>query len=50
MLLSAETEVRAAVIDNASDDPTTIPTKTGTGSLLPWVEAATHDNGAHGNL
>jgi hypothetical protein len=37
--------VYGSVSDNATDDPTTIPMKTGTGSSHQWVAAAAHNPG-----
>jgi hypothetical protein len=37
----------ASVVDNATDDPTTIPMKAGTGSSHQWVAAAAHAPGAN---
>jgi hypothetical protein len=39
-----------SVIDNATGDPTTIAMKTGDGSLVQWVAAASHGAGAHGSV
>jgi CubicO group peptidase (beta-lactamase class C family) len=41
--------VYGSVVDNATDDPTAIPMKSGDGSLRQWIAAAAHSNGAHGS-
>jgi len=38
-----------SVIDNITNDPTTIPARTGTGVETSWVAAAAHSAGAHGS-
>jgi CubicO group peptidase (beta-lactamase class C family) len=40
----------ASVIDNQTNDPTTIPMKTDIGSRRCWVAAAAHADGAHDSL
>jgi CubicO group peptidase (beta-lactamase class C family) len=40
----------ASVVDNATNDPTTIPMKTDVGSPRSWVAAAAHADGAHDSL
>lgn len=37
----------ASVIDNTTNDPTTIPVNHGTGAKRSWVAAAAHADGAH---
>lgn len=42
--------VYATVIDNATDDPTAVPMKSGTGHSRQWIAAAAHLRGAHGSV
>jgi N-acyl-D-amino-acid deacylase len=42
--------VYGSVIDNATDDPTAIPMKSGTGHSRQWIAAAAHIRGAHGSV
>ena len=39
-----------SVVDNSSDDPTTIAMKTGPGSVDQWLAAAASTGGAHGSV
>jgi CubicO group peptidase (beta-lactamase class C family) len=39
-----------SVIDNATDDPTAIPMKSGNGSFRQWIAAAAHSSGVHGSV
>jgi hypothetical protein len=41
--------VYGSVVDNATDDPTTIPMKVGAGSDHQWIAAAASGEGAHGS-
>jgi len=40
----------ASVVDNGTDDPTTIPMKLDPGATLSWVAAAAATSGTHGSL
>ena len=40
----------ASVVDNRTNDPTTIPMETGAGSTRSWIAAAAHADGAFGSL
>jgi len=40
----------ASVVDNTTNDPTTIPMKRGAGVTRNWVAAAAHADGAHASL
>jgi CubicO group peptidase (beta-lactamase class C family) len=42
--------VYGSVIDNATDDPTAIPMKSGDGSFRQWIAAAAHSSGVHGSI
>jgi CubicO group peptidase (beta-lactamase class C family) len=42
--------VYGSVIDNATDDPTAIPMKSGDGSLQQWIAAAAHSSGVQGSV
>jgi CubicO group peptidase (beta-lactamase class C family) len=42
--------VYGSVIDNATGDPTSIPMKSGDGSLRQWIAAAAHSGGVHDSV
>jgi hypothetical protein len=50
VLSGQDVYVYGSVVDNATDDPTTIPMKVGVGSDHQWIAAAGGGEGSHGSL
>ena len=49
VLSGQDVYVYGSVVDNATDDPTTIPMKVGEGSEHQWIAAAANGEGSHGS-